>query len=1152
MMLRWSFCWVVQWMTLVFSFVSLAGTGEVILPLLPPNPPSGNTGFQRMEPTITGLTFAHTILPARHLTNQMLLDGSGVALADADGDGLVDVFLGASGGASQLWRNQGNWRFEDVTDKAFPNRANLLSGDVTGCAFADLNGDRASDLVLNTHAAGIRVLLNTGKGVFHPVPFPQVPARGGHSLALADVDGDGWVDLYVCNYRERALMDMPSARATFQGSGARRMVATLDGRPTTDPDLTNRFVVSAEGGIDELGEPDVLYRSLGGTNFLDIPWTGGAFVDEDNRSLKVPQRDWGLAAQFCDVNGDGRPDLYVCNDFQTPDRFWLNESSPGNVRFRLISPSALRHTSLFSMGVDFADVNRDDRWDFIVLDMLSPDHVRRLTMLDGTPSAPVNSGDPSSRPQVDANTLFLQRFDGSFAEVASLAGVTATDWSWTPAFVDVDLDGWPDLLISAGQERGSRDLDVADYMKAFRRAGLRTDAQIFRERQKFPPQRAPLRAYRNLGVSDFDSVPRFADLSKEWGFDFEGVSHGLALGDLDGDGDLDVVVNHLNSPVGLYRNTSATPRVSMRLKGQPPNTDAIGAQLRFWWSPNPSATAVQRSQSAQVMSGGRYLSSDAPQRTFACLGPGQGTLEIRWPRGRVTMLTNLLANRHYDIDESTATDRPISVSETPKVPRPRFEAVTTPLRCAGSMADDFGIQPLLPRRQSTRTPALLYRTNSIGGQLWMAAGPAQPLREATLAGLKLESVREIGAVAGGTALVAWKDGVIVAREAGARRATEGSQVSRLDIHSGRVVPVATSVLAPSLLAAVGPSAAHTGWLFVGGGAVPGEYPRSSLSEILEAEGDSFRSLVITNLGLITAAGFWDIDKDDSPELVTVSDWGSPRIFRNQGKDWIGWDPEIKTGEPRSLRLSDLTGWWQSVAVGDFDLDGRPDVVLGNWGLNSAYAMYQGPPPTNATSLRPLRLYFGAVLDPNPGACLETYSSEDGREWPIHGKADLASRLPLVSARFPTHRAFAEVTVEGLLGERHASAEKRECRWLASLILFNRGDHFEARTLPDAAQLGPAMALATADFDGDGRLDMYVGQGFFGQNFGVRRDDAGEGVFLLGRRGETFEAVTTSETGVRILGEQRVALAEDLDGDGRVDLIIGEHGGPVTLLSNRTR
>ncbi|MFM7815606.1 MAG: FG-GAP repeat domain-containing protein, partial [Verrucomicrobiota bacterium] len=289
---------------LAMSMAILAGARAAESPLR-------RVGFQRLEPDLTGLTVSNTVPAARHLTNQLLLDGSGVTLADVDGDGLLDLFFGAAGGRSSLWRNRGGFRFEDITEKAFPMRLDCLGGDVTGVASADLTGDGHPDLVVNTHADGVRVLVNDGRGTFRNARFPQVAARGGHSVALADVDGDGWVDLYVCNYRQRALMDLPNARATFRREGDRTVVATLDGRPTSAPDLTNRFEVNASGGIEELGEPDVLYRNERGAGWVAVPWTEGAFVDAAGNPLRHPPFEWGLAAQFCDLNGDGKPDLYV-------------------------------------------------------------------------------------------------------------------------------------------------------------------------------------------------------------------------------------------------------------------------------------------------------------------------------------------------------------------------------------------------------------------------------------------------------------------------------------------------------------------------------------------------------------------------------------------------------------------------------------------------------------------------------------------------------------------------------------------------------------------------------------------------------------------------------------------------------------------------
>lgn len=1106
-------------------------------------------GFQRLSNELTGLMFTHIVPPSRSLTNQLLLDGAGVALADVDGDRRVDVFLGAANGGSQLWRNLGDWRFELMTERAFPDGISVLAGDVTGVVFGDLNGDRSPDLVINTHADGLRVLMNDGRGVFHVLSFAQSKARGGHSVAVADVDGDGWLDIYVCNYRQRALMDMPSARATFRTVNGVQTLATLDGRAASAPDLTNRFVVSSTGGLDELGEPDVLYRSLAGTNFVEVPWTQGAFLDEAGNRLHDPPRDWGLAAQFCDINDDGRLDLYVCNDFQTPDRLWFNESSPGQIRFRLAPTSVLRHTSLFSMGVDFADVNRDLRWDFMVLDMLSPDHFRRLTTLPGYRSVANNSGDRLSRPQYEANTLFLQRPDGSFADVACFAGVEATDWSWTPAFLDVDLDGWPDLLVSAGQERASRDLDLADRMKGFRRGGLRTDAQIFRERQKFSSHHAPLRAFRNHGLAGNGKVPRFEDVSAAWGFDFLGVSHGMALADLDGDGDLDVVVNHLGSPVGLYRNETVAPRISVRLKGRGPNTGAIGARLRFWWSTD--AMPAPLAQSAQLTSGGRYLSSDDPSKTFGCPGPGKGVLEIRWPSGRISTHPIPRSNHRYEIDEaelSESSGSPRATEPKPK-PRLRFEKIVLVVGLDGEVRDDFALQPSLPWRQSARSPRLavsgILRENPA---LWIG-GADSSMKEVWFSNTGATAPRPVGAIRSSAALVSWGENVIEASDAWAPKALGQSTLVLLNAQTGSEQAIPTRVRSVSSLAANAAVPTNGALLFVGGGAGAGDYPRSEPSELLRFDGVAFQSRVLTNLGLVTAALFANLDSGPEEELVTVSEWGAPRIFRCHGSFFEDWEVRVTIGGSAPLKLSGLTGLWQSVVAEDLDGDGRLDLVLGNWGLNSSYALFAGRPSDRDQSIRTLFLYH-SVLEAGPRTCLEAYAGADGRMLPMSGLAEWSRHSPWASAQFPTYRAFAAATMDQILEGKSLVANRLECRWLSSLVLLNRGDHFEALPLPDLAQLGPIFSLAAADLDGDGRMDLYAAQGFFGHNFGRLRDDAGEGVFLLGRGDGTFMALPTSDAGFRLLGEQRTAILRDLNGDGRPDLVVGEHRGPVTVFLNQ--
>ena len=616
-----------------------------------PVPQVGQAGFALLPESVTGITFTNSLPEQRHLTNQILLNGSGVAAGDIDGDGRCDLFFCHLGGPSALYRNLGNWKFEDITVKAGVVSSNL---DATGAAFADLDGDGDLDLIVNSVGGGTHIFLNDGNGHFTESPLRLNSGKGGMSLALADIDGDGYLDLYVANYRTSALMDIPNAHATFKRVSGKVVMDRLDGRPTTEPDLTNRFVVSAELGIQEVGEPDVLYRNQGGTNLIPVSFTDGSFSDEDGKPLAEPPYDWGLSVMFRDINGDSLPDLYVCNDFQSPDRIWINQ---GAGKFRAIPRLALRKTSRYSMGIDFADINRDGIDDFFVLDMLSREHRQRMTQIVDVPALIPSIGDIESRPQYGLNTLFLGRGDGTYAEIAQFSGLEATEWSWTPIFLDVDLDGWEDVLVSNGQERAARDIDVVEKLKAMRAARKMSDAEIFQARKMFPRLATANLAFRN--ARDLT----FKEMGHEWGFDFKGVSHGMCLADLDNDGDLDVVVNNLNGPAGIYRNESNAPRVAVRLKGLAPNTRGIGAKIWVYGGAVPM-------QSQEMICGGRYLSSDDPMRVFAAGSlTNEMRIEVRWRRGRRSVVNGVKANRIYEIDEAGAEPTPNSELRTPKAGR---------------------------------------------------------------------------------------------------------------------------------------------------------------------------------------------------------------------------------------------------------------------------------------------------------------------------------------------------------------------------------------------------------------------------------------------------------------------------------------------------
>ena len=356
-------------------------------------PSAGQPGFTLLPPEQTGITFTNPLNARAAAANRLLLNGGGVALGDFDHDGLPDIFLCSLDGHNALYKNLGGMKFQDVTETAGVRCTNRIC---RGAVFADINGDGWLDLLISTSGSGVLCYSNNGNGTFTECsPYAGTLSQyGATSMTLADIDGNGTLDLYVANYRAEDSRD----RAEFDHFDLFR----TNGQLSVVPELQGRFLY-ANGMVNEYGEPSLIYLNDGKGHFTPLSWTNGTFLDENGRPLAGPPLDWSLTAAFRDLNGDGAPDLYVCNDYWTPDRLWIND---GKGHFQACSRLALRHTSKFSMGVDFADIDRDGQMDFFVTDMLSRDwRVRkRQLMVSGSPRSAV--GAISDRPQVPENVVW--------------------------------------------------------------------------------------------------------------------------------------------------------------------------------------------------------------------------------------------------------------------------------------------------------------------------------------------------------------------------------------------------------------------------------------------------------------------------------------------------------------------------------------------------------------------------------------------------------------------------------------------------------------------------------------------------------------------------------------------------------------------------
>ncbi|MFQ5459571.1 MAG: CRTAC1 family protein, partial [Anaerolineae bacterium] len=612
-----------------------------------------------LAPQETGIDHQN-VLPQER-TGRFLHAGAGVAAADYDGDGLVDVYLVSETGRNHLYRNLGGWRFEDTTEAAgatIPRQveAGHWKERFPTCAkFFDIDGDGDQDLFVCAFAGAATLFENDGDGTFTDVTADAGVGYVGASTAaaVADYDRDGDLDLYLATYRPFGL-----SRYFPPGTA-----------PADEPEL--RYDI--EGPLESYvlrAEPDALYRNRGDGTF-----------DEVSRAAGIVGRDFGLAAKFADVDFDGWPDLYVADDFETPDRFYHND---GDGRFSEMPVAALRHTPWFSMGLDFGDFNNDGIVDLMTSDMVSRNRVRRLTqstrMLRGGGVPP-----ESAAAQLKRNSLFLGNGDGTWTDVARYAGVAATEWTWTVKFADMDLDGRSDLLVTNGFVRDDMNADEALRVQVLKRAR--------------PPLLTGNFAFRNV-----DGL-RFEDVSKAWGFDSTAIGNGMALADLDGDGDLDAVVNNMNAVAGVYRNDSGAHRLKVSLRGAASNTMGLGARLTL-----DGVDGVPGVQVREMSVGGGYMSGHEAVVVF---GLGQATsarrLTVDWPSGRRTVLEDVAADRHLTIVEPNG---PVPTPQATTASAPQFVEVAEDLgirfRHDETDFDDLMAQPLLPLRLSRLGPGVAW------------------------------------------------------------------------------------------------------------------------------------------------------------------------------------------------------------------------------------------------------------------------------------------------------------------------------------------------------------------------------------------------------------------------------------------------------------
>ncbi len=1042
--------------------------------------------YERLAPESTGVTFSNDLpeAPDFNILNYLYYyNGGGVAAGDFDGDSLPDLYFSSNLGRNRLYRNLGGYRFEDVTDRAGVAGP---EGWKTGVAMADVNGDGWLDLYVSAVAyLGMRgrnvLYLNDGDGTFTDRTDEFGLGHVGYSTqaAFLDYDADGDLDLYLLNHSthtERAI-----------GSPALRRVP----HPTAG---------------------DRLFRN-DGARFTDVSAQAGIYQGVEG---------YGLGVVASDLDGDGCTDLYVANDFQENDYLYHNNC---NGTFTESIATAMRHTSRFSMGVDAADLDNDARPDLVVLDMLPE---REDVLKTSASSEGFNLFDLRVRagywPQYARNTLQLNRGGLRFSDIGYLAGVHATDWSWAALATDLDDDGRKDLYITTGIYRRPNDLDYINYVgneavqASLARGVTREELALLDSMPRVPLANY---AFRN------DGGYRFTSVARPWGLGDEGFSNGAAYVDLTNSGALDLVVNNLNAPASIYRSRvrerTGHGALTVRLAGEGRNPFGVGARVLLH-----AEGEVQLLEQSPTRG---FLSTVEPKLHF---GVGTRTraesLVVIWPDRRMQVLRDVPLPGTLTLRQRDADGR---WSPSPRTAAPLLADASADLgqgvRHQENDFLDYNREPLMPHRLSTEGPALAVGDVNgdgredlfVGGAKWQAGalllqqGDGRFTRAVTPA-LATDSLYEDVDAA---FFDADGDGDLDLYVVSAGNEFWGDMEAlddRLYLNDGRgALSRARDALPP--FRENGSCVLPADWdgdgdidLFVGSRVVARRYGETPRSTLLENDGRGhFRDVTdekakgLRLAGMVSSGAWLDTDGDGRLELVVAGEWMPVRLFRQEGGTFVERTKEAGLGGSE--------GWWNSVTVADVNGDGRADLVLGNLGLNSYL---------RATPDEPARMHVADFFNTGSLKQLITFY-KGGVSYPVAGRDELVKLMPPLRQRYPSYKSFGAARLEEIL----PAAELRKAtvlaaRTFASAVALATGDRFTLQPLPPEAQFFPVHAALVRDLDGDGTTDLLLGGNFHGVPPMYGRYDAGYGLLLRGLGGGRFAAVDLAASGVSIDGEVR--------------------------------
>ncbi len=1084
-----------------------AGTQDAVGPPL----------FESLTPARTGVAFANMLPEAAdfNILNYLYYyNGGGVAVGDVNGDSLPDLYLSSNLDANRLYLNTGDFRFDDVTERAGVGGP---PGWKTGVTMADVNGDGRLDIYVSavshlTMQGRNMLYINNGNGTFTDRAAGYGLAHAGYSTQAAffDYDADGDLDMFLLSH----------------STHTERAIGTA----------TRRDVRNARAG-------GRLYRN-DGARFTDVSAQAGIFGGIDG---------YGLGLVVSDLNLDGCPDVYVANDFQEQDFLYYNSCKR---TFTESIAHATGHTSRFSMGVDAADVNNDGRPDLVVGDMLPErEDILKTSASSETYSLFNLRVRAGYHPQYARNTLQLNRGGGVFSDVAFLAGVDATDWTWSLLFTDMDNDGRKDLFVTSGIFRRPNDLDYINYIgndavqASLANGVTRENLSLLKQMPTVPVIN---HAYRN------DGDLHFTDMAAAWGLARLGYSNGAAYVDLDNDGALDLVVNNYDAPASIFRNRARERNgnawLSVALRGTGRNTQGIGTKV----------TVVQRAQRQLLeQSPTRGFQSSVDQRLHFGLGRDSvvDSLIVVWPDRTFQVLTAVAANRRLTLAQSDARGRwhYAAASSAPTLFSDVTDSVETGFAHVENDFNDMDRESLMPHLLSTQGPAMAVADVNgdglddlfVGGAKWQPSRLLVQRANGSYAATDVplfaadSMTEDVGAAffdANGDA----KPDLYVVTAGNEFFGSMSALRDRLYINDGtghftdasQGLPELTdngSTVVPGDFNGDGHSD-----LFVGSRVTARQYGVSPKSHLLQGDGTGrFTDVTETvapallTAGMVTSAVWLDYDRDTKLDLIVVGEWMPVRVFRQERGRFVE--------RTREAGLANSDGWWNSVSAADLNRDGRPDLVLGNLGLNSYL---------RASASEPAQMY---VFDFFSNGTIEQIITfyKHGVSYPLATRDELTKVMPALRAKYTSYRAFGASTVTDIFpADELAQATVLSARTFASAVaLATPTGTFTLTPLPTEAQFAPVYATLARDFDGDGIIDLLLGGNFLGAPPMLGRSDASYGLLLHGSGEGTFQPIDMMRSGVRLRGEVR-HIATIRGTGGRTSIVVARNNDRLAFLRPR--